>query len=48
MKKTNTTTDKSAPYRTNSISKITAPTKPKDEPRASKIETAADMRSKAR
>lgn len=46
MKKTNATTDKSAPYRTTSFTKITAPAKAKDEPRSSRISTGKDMRGK--
>lgn len=46
MKKNNTVTDKSAPYRTLGMAKITAPNKPKDEPRGSKITSASDLRGK--
>jgi hypothetical protein len=46
MKKNNATTDKSAPYRTHSLEKITAPTKVKCEPKCSKITSGGDMRGK--
>lgn len=46
MKKQITTGDKSAPYRTTGLGKITAPTKPKAEPKAGKITTNGDLRGK--
>lgn len=47
MKKNISTCDKSAPYRTLGIGKITAPTKQKDEPKSSRISTAlGDLRGK--
>ena len=46
MKKTNTTIDKSAPYRTMSIGKVEAPVKPKGEPGAGKITSKTDLRDK--
>lgn len=44
MKKTTTTTDKSAPYRTLGIGKIDAPVKHKDEPKATVIKSNKDLR----
>lgn len=44
MKKTNNTQDKSAPYRTMSVNKITAPVKLKDEPKCGKIQGKGDLR----
>ena len=46
MKKNTQTTDKSAPYRTHSLEKIAAPTKPKYEPKGSKISSGGDLRGK--
>ena len=46
MKKNINTADRSAPYRTHSIGKITAPVKPQGEPKGSVIKTGGDMRSK--
>ena len=45
MKKNYKEIDKSAVYRTHSLSKITAPNKPVAEPKASKIAKGGDMRS---
>lgn len=45
MKKNFKEIDKSAAYRTHSLSKITAPNKPEGEPKASKIAKGGDMRS---
>ena len=39
MKKTTTTIDKSSPYRSLGIGKIDAPTKAKDEPKATSIKS---------
>lgn len=47
MKKNTNTTDKSAPYRTHSLGRISAPNKPKDEPKGAKISTNGDLRGKA-
>ncbi len=44
MKKRNETYDKSAPYRTNGLGKITAPTKKEGEPRVTKTVAGGDMR----
>ena len=44
MNKRNETYDKSAPYRTNGLGKITAPTKKEGEPRVTKTVTGTDMR----
>lgn len=44
MKKNSNTTDKSAPYRTHSLNKISAPNKLQGEPKSSKIQTGGDMR----
>ena len=44
MKKTTTTIDKSSPYRTLGIERIDAPTKPKDEPKATSIKSNKDLR----
>ncbi len=44
MKKNTQTADKSAPYRTHGLGKITAPNKPKDEPKASRIIGKGDLR----
>lgn len=46
MKKNISTNDKSAPYRTHSLGRIAAPTKPKDEPKSSKITSGGDLRGK--
>ncbi len=46
MKKQNTQGDKSAPYRTTGFERIVAPTGPKSEPKAGKITTDGDLRSK--
>ncbi len=45
MKRQNQTIDKSAPYRTTGFGKISAPEKPKSEPKASKIK-GEDLRGK--
>lgn len=42
--KNNNSKDMSAPYRTHGLNKITAPTKVKDDPRASKIVAKGDLR----
>ena len=44
MKKTTINKDKSMPYRTLGIGRIDAPTKPKDEPKASTIKATKDLR----
>ena len=44
MKRT-TTSDKSAPYRTTSLAKITAPKKAEGEPKVTKISSDTDLRS---
>lgn len=44
MKRRNETIDKSAPYRTNGLEKINAPTKKEGEPRVTKNTTGSDMR----
>ena len=36
--------DKSAPYRTHGLGKITAPVKPKDEPKSARTTASADLR----
>ncbi len=46
MKKTNTNSDKSTPYRTMSIGKVEAPVKPKGEPSATKTTSKTDLRDK--
>lgn len=45
-KKTNTTPDKSIPYRNLGMGKITAPCKPKNEPAARVIKSESDLRVK--
>ena len=45
MKKIKETIDKSEPYRTHGIGKITAPRKPKEDPKATKTSTVTgDLR----
>ena len=44
MKKTSTTIDKSAPYRTVGIGKIDAPVKDKDQPKSAVIKSNKDLR----
>lgn len=44
MKKRNANQDKSAPYRTNGLGKIDAPTKKEGEPRVTKTVSGGDMR----
>ena len=45
-KKSNNTTDKSAPYRNLGMGKITAPTKPQNEPKSRAIKGTDDLRIK--
>ena len=44
MKRQNS--DKSAPYRTLGLDKVTAPKKPTDAPKSAKITSSEDLRSK--
>ena len=46
MKKNPNITDKSAAYRTHSLERISAPVKPKAEPKSSKITSGGDLRGK--
>ena len=43
-KKAKNTTDNSAPYRNLGFNKVTAPTKPENEPKARVIKTDGDLR----
>ena len=45
-KKSNGTIDKSAPYRTLGIGKVTAPVKPENGPKSRTIKTNGDLRVK--
>ena len=45
-KKTSVTIDKSAPYRTLGINKVTAPVKPENDPKSRVIKTEGDLRVK--
>ena len=45
-KKSKSTTDKSTPYRTLSLNKVTAPVKLQNEPKCSVIKASGDLRAK--